>query len=61
MRQKNLISFLFTPLIILFILLFVELDPSNPLVTYTFCVALLMAVCGRVLCLRFVRSSVDPN
>jgi solute carrier family 13 (sodium-dependent dicarboxylate transporter), member 2/3/5 len=44
MSLTNLISFLFTPLIILFVLLFVELDPTNPLVTYTFCVALLMAV-----------------
>lgn len=44
MKTGRLISFFITPLVIICILLFVELDPGNPKVTYTFCVALLMAV-----------------
>ncbi|MBS4060707.1 MAG: SLC13/DASS family transporter [Bacteroidetes bacterium] len=44
MNTKSIISFIVTPLIILFVLFFAELDPENPKVTYTFCVALLMAV-----------------
>lgn len=43
MKIKQLISFLIVPLIIIGILLFVDLVPGNPKVTYTFCVALLMA------------------
>jgi len=35
---------LITPVVILYILLFVDFVPGNPKVTYTFCVALLMAV-----------------
>ena len=41
---KRLISFFVTPLVILYLLLFVEFVPDNPKVGYTFCVALLMAV-----------------
>jgi solute carrier family 13 (sodium-dependent dicarboxylate transporter), member 2/3/5 len=44
MRTKKIISFIITPLAILCILLFADLDPGNPKVTYTFCIALLMAV-----------------
>jgi solute carrier family 13 (sodium-dependent dicarboxylate transporter), member 2/3/5 len=44
MRTKQIISFIITPLAILCILLFADLDPGNPKVTYTFCIALLMAV-----------------
>lgn len=40
---KNYISFLIVPLISVIILLFFPLDPDNPKVTYTFCIALLMA------------------
>jgi solute carrier family 13 (sodium-dependent dicarboxylate transporter), member 2/3/5 len=43
-RLKTTISFIITPLFITYLLLFVELDAENPMVTYTFCVALLMAV-----------------
>lgn len=41
---KRLVSFFVTPLVILYLLLFVEFVPDNPRVGYTFCVALLMAV-----------------
>ncbi|MEN6454782.1 MAG: SLC13 family permease [Prolixibacteraceae bacterium] len=41
--MKQLISFLVVPLIIVGILLFADFLPGNPKVTYTFCVALLMA------------------
>lgn len=44
MQPKQIISFLITPLVILGILFFADFDPENPKVTYTFCVALLMAV-----------------
>ncbi|MBW6492625.1 MAG: SLC13 family permease [Lentimicrobium sp.] len=44
MKARQIISFLITPLIILAILLFVDFVPEKPQVTYTFCVALLMAV-----------------
>lgn len=44
MRTKQIISFIITPLAIICILLFADLDPGNPKVTYTFCIALLMAV-----------------
>ncbi|MBK6965045.1 MAG: SLC13/DASS family transporter [Bacteroidales bacterium] len=40
---KNYISFLVVPAIAVIILLFFPLDPENPKVTYTFCIALLMA------------------
>lgn len=43
MKIKQIISFLIVPLIIVGILLFADLVPGNPKVTYTFCVALLMA------------------
>ncbi len=41
---RGIISFVIVPAVILYVLLFVPLDPANPHVTYTFCVALLMAV-----------------
>jgi sodium-dependent dicarboxylate transporter 2/3/5 len=44
MKTKRIISFILTPAIILGILFFLDLEPGNPKVTYTFCVALLMAV-----------------
>ncbi len=44
MNIKQIISFIVTPLVILGVFLFVDLDPENPKVTYTFCVAILMAV-----------------
>lgn len=44
MKIKQIVSFVITPLVVLYILLNVQLDPTNPKVTYTFCVALLMAV-----------------
>ncbi len=44
MKIKRIISFFITPLVILGILLFADFVPENPKVTYTFCVALLMAV-----------------
>lgn len=44
MKAKKLISFVITPLLIIGILLFKDLDPGHPEVTYTFCIALLMAV-----------------
>lgn len=44
MKMKSLISFVITPLISLYLIFFVELDPGNPLVTATLAVALLMAV-----------------
>jgi hypothetical protein len=40
---KNYISILLVPAIAVIILLFFPLDPENPKVTYTFCIALLMA------------------
>ncbi len=43
MKVKQIISFLIVPLIIVGILLFADFTPGNPKVTYTFCVALLMA------------------
>ncbi|MDP3452160.1 MAG: SLC13 family permease [Bacteroidales bacterium] len=44
MSIKHFVSFVATPLAILGMILFVKLDPANPKVTLTFCVALLMAV-----------------
>ena len=44
MKVKELVSFVITPIIIVCILLFADLDPENPKITYTFCIALLMAV-----------------
>jgi sodium-dependent dicarboxylate transporter 2/3/5 len=44
MQTRRIISFIITPAVILGILLFFDLDPGNPKVTYTFCIALLMAV-----------------
>lgn len=44
MKIKKIFSFIITPIIVLYILFNVQLDPSNPKVTHTFCVALLMAV-----------------
>jgi solute carrier family 13 (sodium-dependent dicarboxylate transporter), member 2/3/5 len=44
MKIKRIIGFILTPALILGILLFMDLDPGNPVVTYTFCVALLMAI-----------------
>ena len=41
---KKLVSFVVTPLVILYILLFVDVVPENPKVGYTLCVAILMAV-----------------
>ena len=43
MKIKQIISLLIVPLIIIGILLFADFVPGNPKVTYTFCVALLMA------------------
>lgn len=45
MKIKQIISFVITPLVIIWMLLFVELDPANPKVTPAFCIALLMLVC----------------
>ncbi len=44
MKIKHIISFIITPLVIIWMFLFVELDPSNSKVTPAFCIALLMAV-----------------
>lgn len=44
MKLKELVSFVITPLIIVGILIFWDLDPNNPAITYTFCITLLMAV-----------------
>ncbi|MDD3877518.1 MAG: SLC13 family permease [Bacteroidales bacterium] len=44
MKIKQIISFVITPLLILGIILFADLEPGNPKVTMTFCVALLMSV-----------------
>lgn len=44
MKAKQFISLIVTPLIILAILLFADLEPGKPEVTRTFCIALLMAV-----------------
>jgi sodium-dependent dicarboxylate transporter 2/3/5 len=44
MKVKELVSFVITPIIIVCILLFADLDPENPKITYTFCIALLLAV-----------------
>ncbi len=44
MSIKHIVSFVATPLVIVGMILFVQLDPANPKVTLTFCVALLMAV-----------------
>lgn len=41
---KSIFGFIVTPIVILYLLLFVELDPSRPEITYTFCIALVMAV-----------------
>lgn len=43
MKTRQIISFVVVPLVILGILLFFDFEPGNPKVTYTFCVALLMA------------------
>jgi sodium-dependent dicarboxylate transporter 2/3/5 len=42
--SKRLVSLVLTPLVVLYILLFAPIEPDNPLVTYTFCIGLLMAV-----------------
>lgn len=44
MNIRKIISFVLTPLVIIAVLFFARLDPENPKVTYTFCIALLMAV-----------------
>lgn len=44
MNIKAVVSFILTPLLSLFLIFFVDLDPANRLVTYTLAVALLMAV-----------------
>jgi solute carrier family 13 (sodium-dependent dicarboxylate transporter), member 2/3/5 len=44
MHARKIISFLITPLAILGILLFADLEPGRPAVTYTLCIAILMAV-----------------
>jgi solute carrier family 13 (sodium-dependent dicarboxylate transporter), member 2/3/5 len=41
---KRVIAFLITPLLILYIVLLAPLEPNNPMVTFTFCIAMLMAV-----------------
>lgn len=43
MKTKQIISFLIVPLVIAGILLFADLVPGKPTLTYTLCVALLMA------------------
>lgn len=42
--MKKIISFIITPLIIIWILFFGDFIPDNPKASYTFCIALLMAV-----------------
>ncbi len=44
MKIKPIVSFIITPLICLFIILFVDLLPDNPKATYMLAIALLMAV-----------------
>ncbi|MBE0637369.1 MAG: SLC13/DASS family transporter [Bacteroidales bacterium] len=44
MKMKSFISFVIAPLISLYLIFFIELDPGNPLVTATLAIALLMAV-----------------
>lgn len=44
MKARQIIGFILTPLLVLVVLLFADLSPGHPEVTYTFCVALLMAV-----------------
>ena len=44
MKISSFIGFFFTPLVILVILLFADIVPGNPKITYMLCVALLMAV-----------------
>lgn len=44
MKAKKFVGFVLTPLICLWLVLFVTLDANNPLVSYTLAVALLMAV-----------------
>lgn len=44
MNLKQRISFILTPILAAILLLYVKLEPGNPKVTATFCVALLMAV-----------------
>ncbi len=44
MKLKSLVSFVLCPLLSLYLIFFVDLDPENKLVTYTLAVALLMAV-----------------
>ena len=44
MKTKSIISFVITPLFSLYIILFANIDPTNPTVGYTLAVALLMAV-----------------
>lgn len=44
MKLKELVSFIITPLIIVGILFFWDLDPNNSAITHAFCITLLMAV-----------------
>ncbi|PKO99936.1 MAG: sodium:dicarboxylate symporter [Bacteroidetes bacterium HGW-Bacteroidetes-8] len=44
MKLKQIISFIITPMVIIWLMVFIELDAANPKVTATFCIALLMAV-----------------
>lgn len=44
MKLKELVSFIITPLIIVGILFFWDLDPNNRAITHAFCITLLMAV-----------------
>jgi len=44
MKIASIFGFLITPLVIIFLLLFVDVVPDSPQVTYMLCVALLMAV-----------------
>lgn len=44
MNPGKIVSFVITPLVVAGLVLFADFEPGKPLVTYTFCVALLMAV-----------------
>lgn len=41
---KNIIGFIFTPLVFIIIVVFIDLEPGNPKLTYMFAITLLMAV-----------------
>jgi sodium-dependent dicarboxylate transporter 2/3/5 len=43
-RFSTLFGFVFTPLLFIYIVVFVDLEPGKPQITYTFAIALLMAV-----------------